>query len=174
MEKESVLGIVINATPEQVWAVLADPPRLPQWLTREGPFPHVIKVDGKPGPGEHWEAEAIDGQTAMFNVVTWDEPQQLAYQLAVVNNAPLQCSQAHRFDIDIDEGGTLVTWLITWQLAESGFVTRFLQERQFDRDIEVMQRYSLLRLKEIVEVEVTDETKADDDTEPLAPAPDGD
>lgn len=171
---ENKLGIVIKCTPEQAWAVLADPSRLPQWLTREGPFPHVIKVDGQPGPDQIWRADAVDGQTAIFTVTVWDEPQLLTYELTSVPGAPLSVSQVNRFDLDIDETGTLVTWQVTWQLAEPRFVTRILQERQLDKDIETMQMYSLQRLKEIIEIEVSNDDQAepgsDDDTE----APDSD
>lgn len=155
---ENELGVVINATPEQVWRVLADLSRLPQWLTREGPFPYVVKTERLISAGEMWQADAIDGQKAEYTVSVWDEPQQLGYELTgVEDSVPLNVEQRHQFDLDIDEGGTLVSWRIDWQLYEENFVAGWLQNRQLGRNIETMQRYSLLRLKEIIDEERTND-----------------
>lgn len=149
----------IDATPEQVWAVLADVTRLPDWAYTAGRYPHT--VEGKygseqtEGVGTMWVGVSADGQTATQKVTVWEPPQTLAYELDSVENAPLEMSQVNTFELEPAGDATKVTWNVDWQI-NSGFSLNSLMVRfTGDGAFEEMMAGSLENLKQLVEQEAS-------------------
>lgn len=147
----------INATPEQIWTVLADATRLPDWAYTEGRYPHTVegKYGGEQqeGVGTLWIGTSADGQTATQKVTLWEPPHQLAYELEAVENAPLEMSQVNTFALEPNGDATKVTWSVDWQI-NSGFSLNSLMIRfTGDGAFEEMIAGSLENLKQLVEQE---------------------
>ena len=147
----------IQATPEQVWAVLSDVTRLPDWAYSEGRFPHL--VEGQYGSEQHqgvgtiWVGTSADGQTARQKITTWDPPYKLAYELDHMENAAVNMRQTNLFELEPVATGTRVTWSVDWQLT--GFSLNSLLLRLTGGGaFEEMIAGSLEQLKQLIEQEV--------------------
>jgi hypothetical protein len=94
----------IEATPDKIWGILADPTRLPDWAYTEGRFPYP--VEGKygseqtEGVGTIWIGIAADGQVATQKITAWETASQLTYELQETENAPLQMAQTNSFSLE--------------------------------------------------------------------------
>lgn len=152
----------IKATPEQIWTVLSDATRLPDWAYAEGRFPHTVEgkygSDQKEGPGTVWIGVSEDGQIAKQQITVWEPEKKLAYELQELDNAPLQMAQTSTFELEPENSRTKVTWLVDWELTGgfslSGLLIRFTGNGAFEE----MMAGSLEKLKQLVEKETTDRT----------------
>ena len=145
----------INATPEQVWKILADVTHLPHWAYKEGRFPYP--VEGKygseqtEGVGTVWVGVAADGQVATQKITVWEPVTKLAYELQETENAPLQMAQSNTFTLEPAGSSTKVTWVVDWELTGgfsfSSLLIRFTANGAFEE----MMAGSLENLKQLVE-----------------------
>src|SRR5512145_46026 len=91
----------IKASPEQVWAVLSNVTRMPDWAFTEGRFPYPVEGryggEQHEGPGTVWIGVSADGQIATQKITVWEPPRQLAYELQQMENAALQMAQTCTF-----------------------------------------------------------------------------
>lgn len=148
----------IQATPEQIWTVLSDVTRLPDWAYTEGRFPHL--VEGQYGSEQHegigaiWIGTSTDGQTARQKITAWEPPHKLAYELDHMENAAVNMLQANTFELEPLANGTRITWTVDWKLT--GFsLNSVLLRLTGSGAFEEMMAGSLEQLKRLVEQEVT-------------------
>lgn len=145
----------IQATPEQVWTVISDAARLPDWAYTEGRFPYTVESkygsDQKEGPGTVWVGVSEDGQTATQQITVWEPAKKLVYELQEMENAPLQMAQTNTFELEGENGHTKVTWVVDWELTGgfslSGLFLRFTGNGAFEE----MIAGSLGNLKQLLE-----------------------
>ena len=163
----------IEASPEQVWAVLADVTRLPDWAYKEGRFPPPVEgkygSDQREGPGTLWIGIAADGQQATQKITVWEPGQKLVYELQEMEHAPLPMTQTNTFDLEAVDNSTKVTWTVTWELTGGFFLNKLLLRFSAGGAIEEMIAGSLENLKQLVEEEAaqldTGTTDAEDPDE---------
>lgn len=145
----------IKATPEQVWAVLADATRLPDWAFTEGRFPYPVEgrygSEQREGVGAIWVGVSGDGQVATQKVTVWEPPHRLAYELQQMENAALQMSQLNTFDLQATANGTRVTWTVDWNLTGGWSLNAILIRLTGNGVFEEMIAGSLENLKKVVE-----------------------
>ncbi len=146
----------IAATPEQVWAVLANPERMPHWLAKDGPYPYVVKVEGEAGEGATWEVWAVDEQKATYSVQRYEPGQLLACE-QVRQTGPLPVWQRHTFGLDVTEQGTLVSWFVDYELLFEDWKQRVIIGWDMADDIEEHMAVSLQNLKNVVEADLKPE-----------------
>jgi carbon monoxide dehydrogenase subunit G len=148
----------IKATPEQVWAVLSNVTRLPDWAFTEGRFPFPVEgrygSEQHEGPGTLWIGISGDGQIATQRITIWEPPQKLAYDLQQTENAALQMAQTCIFDLEPANGGTRVTWTVDWNLTGGWSLNAILIRLTGNGVFEEMIAGSLENLKRVVEAEV--------------------
>ena len=157
MAKQVIYFEEMKATPEQVWAILADVTRLPDWAYKEGRFPYPVEgkygSDQQAGPGTLWIGVAADGQTATQKITAWEPPKKLSYELQETENAPLQMAQSSTFTLEPSGDNTKVTWVVDWELTGgfsfSSLLVRFTANGAFEE----MMAGSLENLKHILENE---------------------
>jgi uncharacterized protein YndB with AHSA1/START domain len=163
----------INATPEQVWAVLADVTRMPDWAYTEGRFPYPTEgkygSDQSEGVGTLWVGVSSDGQSATQKITVWDPPAKLVNQLQASENAPLEMTQTNTFELTTSEGQTEVTWTVDWELTGGFSLSKLLMRLTGNGSFEEMIAGSLENLKALIEKEAKSddkpEEKADEPTE---------
>jgi carbon monoxide dehydrogenase subunit G len=159
----------IDATPEQVWAILSDVTRLPDWAYTKGRFPHPVEgrygSEQREGPGTIWIGTSDDGQTAIQKITVWDPPQKLVYQLQETEHAPLQMSQTNTFDLEPDGDSTKVTWSVDWELTGGFSLNTILIRFSANGAFEEMIAGSLENLKHLVEEEALDADAASSKTD---------
>lgn len=145
----------IKATPEQIWAVLADATRLPDWAFTEGRFPYPVEgrygTEQREGVGAIWVGVSGDGQVATQKVTVWEPPHRLAYELQQMENAALQMSQLNTFDLQPTDHGTRVTWTVDWKLTGGWSLNAILIRLTGNGVFEEMIAGSLENLKKVVE-----------------------
>jgi uncharacterized protein YndB with AHSA1/START domain len=147
----------IKATPEQVWAVLTNPTRLPDWAFTEGRFPYPVEgrygSEQREGPGTLWVGVSGDGQTATQQITVWEPPHKLVYELQQVENAALQMTQTNIFDLEPSGEGTKIVWTVDWKLIGGWSLNALLIRLTGNGVFEEMIAGSLENLKKIVETE---------------------
>jgi uncharacterized protein YndB with AHSA1/START domain len=145
----------INATPEQVWAVLTDASRIPEWAYKEGRFPYPVEgkygTEQREGPGTLWVSNSVDGQTATQKIMVWEPPQKLVYELQEMANAPLQMAQTNTFTLEPVDAKTRVTWEVDWQLTGGFSLNSLLIRFSGNGAFEEMMAGSLENLRQVVE-----------------------
>jgi uncharacterized protein YndB with AHSA1/START domain len=148
----------VKATPEQVWQVLSDVTRLPDWTYTEGRFPYPVegKYGGeqKEGPGAIWIGVSSDGQTATQKITMWEPDKKLGYELQEMENAPLQMTQTNTFDLEAIGDHTKVTWTLDWELTGGFSLSKLLIRLTGSGAFEEMIAGSLENLKQLVEEEI--------------------
>jgi uncharacterized protein YndB with AHSA1/START domain len=148
----------INAAPEQVWAIISDVTRLPDWAYKEGRFPYPIEgkygSDQKEGVGVIWIGVAVDGQIAKQKITTWEPGKKLVYELQEMEHAPLQMSQINTLELEATGEATTVTWHVDWQLTGGFSLNSLLLRFTGNGAFEEMIAGSLENLKELVEREI--------------------
>jgi uncharacterized protein YndB with AHSA1/START domain len=158
----------IEASPEQVWAVLADVTRLPDWAYTDGRFPYPVEgkygSDQQEGPGTIWIGVAADGQTATQEITVWEPARKLAYELQAMEHAPLQMTQTNSFELETVGETTKVSWTVDWELTGGFSLTKLLLRFSAGGAFEEMIAGSLENLKLLVEEEVAQ--KVGDESEP--------
>jgi uncharacterized protein YndB with AHSA1/START domain len=149
----------IEARPEQVWAVLADVARLPDWAYTDGRFPYPVEgkygSDQQEGAGTIWIGVAADGQTATQKITVWEAPRKLAYELQQMEHAPLLMAQTNTFELEAVGESTKVTWTVDWELTGGFSLTKLLLRFSAGGAFEEMIAGSLENLKLVVEKEAT-------------------
>lgn len=150
-------SIPINAPPEQVWAVLSDVTRLPEWAYRAGRLPYPVEArygsDQTEGEGTLWVGIATDGQQATQKITIWEPPHQLAYEQQSSEDAPLQLSQTSTFSLEAAGDQTQITWSVDWELAGSFSLNRLLLWFTGNSVFEEMIAGSLENLKTLIEAD---------------------
>lgn len=148
----------IKATPEQVWAVLSNVTRLPDWAFTEGRFPYPVEgrygSEQHEGPGTLWIGVSADGQIATQKITEWDPPQKLTYELQQTENAALRMAQTCTFDLEALENGTRIVWTVDWKLIGGWSLNAILIRLTGNGVFEEMIAGSLENLKRVVEEEV--------------------
>ncbi len=156
----------MNATPEQVWAILADVTRLPDWAYKDGRFPYPVEgkydSDQQEGPGTLWIGIAADGQTAKQKITAWEPSKKLSYELQETENAPLQMAQSSTFTLEPVGDNTKVTWVVDWELTGGFSLSSLLVRFTANGAFEEMMAGSLENLKGLLENEAagTDASEA--------------
>lgn len=152
----------IKATPQQVWDVLTNATRIPDWAYKEGRFPYPVEgkygTEQREGLGTLWVSNSVDGQTATQKIILWEPPTRLVYELQEMANAPLQMAQTNTFILEPLEEGTQVTWEVDWQLTGGFSLSSLLIRFSGNGAFEEMMEGSLENLKTLVEQEVTQTT----------------
>ena len=147
----------INATPAQVWAVLADVTRMPAWAYTEGRFPYPIEgkygSDQAEGVGTLWVGVSSDGQTATQKITVWEAPTKLVNELQSSENAPLEMTQINTFELAAAEDQTEITWTVDWELTGGFSLSKLLMRFTGNGSFEEMIAGSLENLKDLVEKE---------------------
>jgi uncharacterized protein YndB with AHSA1/START domain len=155
----------ISAPPEQVWTILADVTRLPDWAYKDGRFPYPVegKIEGEQqeGVGMRWVGVSTDGQTATQKITVWEPNQKLAYEPQEMANAPLQMAQTSTFMLEPSTNGTKVTWAVDWELTSGFSLSKLLIWFTGNSAFEEMIAGSLENLKVLAESEAA--AASDDD-----------
>lgn len=147
----------IKASPAQLWAVLTDVTRLPDWAYKEGRFPYPVEgkygTDQHEGPGTIWVGVAADGQTATQKITIWEPGQKLVYELQETKHAPLQVTQTNTFDLAAEGETTKITWTVDWELTGGFSLSKLLLRFSASGAFGEMMAGSLANLKQLVEAE---------------------
>jgi carbon monoxide dehydrogenase subunit G len=145
----------IKATPEQVWAMLTDATRLPEWAYKEGRFPYPVEgkygSEQREGVGTLWVGVSADGQMATQKIIVWEPPRKFTYELQEMANAPLQMAQTNTFELEPVGDQTRVTWSVDWQLTGGFSLSSLLIRFSGNGAFEEMMAGSLENLKKLVE-----------------------
>lgn len=157
----------IKATPEQVWAILSDVTRLPDWAYKDGRFPYPVEgkygSDQQEGTNTIWIGVSADGQVARQKIVAWDPAKKLAYELQETENAPLEMAQTNIFSLEPAGQNTKISWNVDWELTGGFSLSSLLIRFTANGAFEEMMAGSLENLKHLVEKEVAgaDASEAD-------------
>jgi uncharacterized protein YndB with AHSA1/START domain len=147
----------IKAIPQQVWAILTEATRIPDWAYKEGRFPYPVEAtygsEQREGVGTIWVSNSVDGQTATQKIIDWEAPSKLVYELQEMANAPLQMAQTNTFTLEPVAEGTQVTWEVDWQLTSGFSLSSLLIRFSGNGAFEEMMEGSLENLKELIERE---------------------
>lgn len=156
----------INATPEQVWAIISNVTRLPDWAYKERgqnyPVEGKYGSDQREGVGTIWVGVSADGQTATQKITAWEAPTSLAYQLEGMENAALKMSQTSTFTLEPADNGTKITWAVDWELGGGFSLNKLLIWFTGNAAFEEMIAGSLENLKALVEAEAGEKSPPDE------------
>jgi carbon monoxide dehydrogenase subunit G len=148
-------SIEIKATPAQVWAILSDVTRLPEWTYKEGRFPYPVEgkygSEQREGVGVIWIGVSSDGQTATQKITTWEPAQKLTYELQAIENAALPMTQTNTFTLETIDYRTKVTWSLDWELTGGFSLGKLLMRFTGNGAFEEMISGSLDNLKWLIE-----------------------
>lgn len=145
----------IAATPQQVWAVLTNVTRMPEWAYTEGRFPYPVEgkygSDQTEGVDTLWVGVSSDGQTATQKITAWEAPAKLVNELQSVENAPLEMTQVNTFTLEAEDEQTRVTWAVDWELTGGFSLSKLLMRFTGNGAFEEMIAGSLENLKKLIE-----------------------
>ncbi len=148
---------IINATPQEIWAILADVTRMPDWTYTEGRFPYPVEgkygSDQTEGEGTLWVGVSSDGQTATQKITVWEPPHKLVNELQETENAPLEMTQTNTFELEPIDGQTRITWTVDWELTGGFSFTKLLMRFSGNGSFEEMIAGSLENLKALAKKE---------------------
>lgn len=114
-------AIEIKATPEQVWAVLADLDRLAEYdpVVTES----VVIGESREGVGARRRCDARQGRFFVEDVTTWEPPSQLQFTI-VECNLPTR-NLTHTYTLEPTTTGTRVTQVMAYDMR-FGVIGRLL------------------------------------------------
>lgn len=165
MAKRVTYTETITASPQQIWKIIADVTRLPEWAYKEGRFPYPVEgkhgSDQTEGEGTIWVGVAADGQIATQKITAWQPPHKLAYELQESEHAPLQMAQTNSFELEPSGETTQVTWTVDWELTGGFSLSSLLARFTAGGAFEEMMAGSLENLKQLVESEAADTETGD-------------
>jgi len=149
----------IQANQMQIWNVLGDLKRLPEWIDGRSmylPPQEVTLTSGEVGQDSTWRMTAADGQVAEWRVVAYQPGILLAMGLSGIEGSPFTIEQYyHVFRLEFLELNlTKVEWELEFTLSYQGFwgwVERRVLHSQLCETFEWMINYSLVNLKNLVE-----------------------
>lgn len=145
----------IKATPEQLWAIISDVTRLPDWAYRDGQFPYPVEgkygSDQQEGVGTIWIGVSADQQEATQKITAWDPPKKLVYELQEAKNAPLLMTQINRYELEPTSDGTQISWTVDWELTGDFSFAKLLARFTVGGSFEEMIVGSLENLQTLVE-----------------------
>jgi uncharacterized protein YndB with AHSA1/START domain len=150
----------IKATPTQIWAILSDVTRLPDWSYKDGRYPYPVEgrygSDQREGAGVIWIGVATDGQVAAQKITTWEPGRKLVYELQATEHAPLKMFQKNMLELEpVSSDTTRVTWSADWKLTGGFSLNSLLIWFTGNSAFEEMIAGSLENLKALVEKEAT-------------------
>ena len=157
----------INATPEQVWAVLANVTRLPEWTYQERQ-PYLVESkygsEQTEGVGTIWVGVSSDGQTATQKITAWEPGKKLVYELQEMENARQEMTQVNTLDLEAVNEHARITWTLDWGLTGGFSLSKLLIRWTGNGAFEEMIAGSLENLKDLVEKEIaaSDTTEAEE------------
>lgn len=147
----------IKATPAQIWAIISDVTRLPDWAYTEGRIPYPVEgkfgSDQTEGVGTIWIGVSADGQKAIQKITAWEPPSQLTYELEEVENAPAEIDQTNTLRLEPTSEGTKVTWEVHWELKGGFSLTNLITRFTANGAFEEMMVGSLENLQRLAEQE---------------------
>jgi uncharacterized protein YndB with AHSA1/START domain len=150
----------IKATPEQVWTILSDVTRLPDWAYKDGRFPYPVEgkygSDQKEGSDTIWIGVSADGQVATQKIIAWEPGKKLTYELQETENAPLEMAQTNTFRLEPAGQNTNISWNVDWELTGGFSLSSLLIRFTANGSFEEMMAGSLENLKRLVEKEVAE------------------
>ncbi|MEM7345810.1 MAG: SRPBCC family protein [Chloroflexota bacterium] len=159
---------VIEATPQQIWTIISDATRLPEWAYKDGPYPHLVESrygnDQTEGVGTLWVGTSSDGQSATQRITAWETNQKLVYELDAVENAALQMAQTNSFSLESEDAATRVIWDVDWELTGGFSLNSLLIRFTGNGSFEEMMAGSLENLKQLVERETAQSQPDSDDS----------
>lgn len=151
----------IQATPVQIWTVISDVTRMPEWAYAEGRYPYPVEAryggEQTEGPGTVWIGVSTDGQTATQQITVWEPPRKLVYELQEIENAPMAMTQVNTFELEPSGNGTKVTWTMDWSVKSGFSLNALLVRFTGDGAFEEMIAGSLENLKDLIERETASE-----------------
>jgi uncharacterized protein YndB with AHSA1/START domain len=154
----------IKATPAQIWAIMTDVTRLPEWSYTEGRFPYPVEgqygSEQKEGVGVIWVGVSSDGQKATQKITTWEPAQKLAYELHEMENAALPMTQTNTFELAAVNDHTEITWTLDWELTGGFSLSKLLIRLTGKGAFEEMMAGSLEKLRLLAETPAPADTKS--------------
>lgn len=147
----------INATPKQIWAVLVDVTRLPDWAYQNGRVPYPVEgrygTEQTEGVGTVWVGVTQNGGLATQKVTAWEPYHTLAFELQPSEEAALPLSQINLLQLESLGDKTRVTWRLDWEV-ETGFsLTSVMLMFAGNSIFEEMIAGSLANLKQLIEAD---------------------
>jgi uncharacterized membrane protein len=139
-------SIVINASPDKIFALIADIERRPEWTTILKDVKITSKKHMGVGVTSHWVGEA-GGELAEWDreSTEWVENERIAYR-TTSGNLP----QIGSTTLKSVEGGTKVTFIMNYELPNS-ILGRVIDKLKISKDIENGFTDSLQNLKKLFE-----------------------
>ena len=154
--------IEIERNPADIWPWLENPARWPLWLAQDGPQPRTADIKQMSESDTKFLAEAVDGQTAVFEIFRRAPEETIAWALIRSDNAALEIGQNHTINLHwAAENLTVVEWVMEWERPGSGW-RKALTDWLLHGEIEEMLNISLENLAALAEGETDDDNDSDD------------
>lgn len=150
----------INASPEQIWAVITDVTRLPDWAYRDGRVPYPVEgrygTEQTEGVGTVWIGVTSNGGLATQKVTVWEPYHTLASELQRSEQAELPLAQINTLFLEPLENRTRVTWRMDWDVDSTFSLTGVMLLFAGNGIFEEMVVGSLGNLKRLIESELSE------------------